>query len=72
MGSRALAVPWPFADDGARGRSQEWVSEYDGRSSGHAVCRLVSASGPEPGPDEQRLVALHDTRCRVGQRLPLA
>ena len=66
---------------GAAGRSrttgprrpyEEWVSEYDGRASGHAVCRLVSASGPEPGPDEQRLVALHDARCRVGERLPLA
>ena len=72
VGIRALQVPWPFADDGARSRHQEWVSLYDGRSSGHAVCRLVSASGPEPGPDEQRLVALHDTRCRVGERLPLA
>ncbi len=60
---------------GRRGASEayeEWVSEYDGRASGHAVCRLVSASGPVPGPDEQRLVALHDARCRVGERLPLA
>jgi hypothetical protein len=72
VGARAVQVPWPFSDDGARDRAEEWVSEYDGRSSGYAVCRLVSASGPEPGPDEQRLVALHDTRCRVGQRLPLA
>lgn len=72
VGERALAVSWPFADDGARGRYEEWVSEYDGRASGHAVCRLISVSGPEPGPDEQRLVALHDARCRVGERLPLA
>ena len=72
VGARALSVSWPFADEGARGRYEEWVSEYDGRASGHAVCRLISASGPEPGPDEQRLVALHDERCRVGERLPLA
>jgi hypothetical protein len=72
VGARALTVSWPFADEGARGRYEEWVSQYDGRSSGHAVCRLVSVSGPEPGPDEQRLVGLHDTRCRVGERLPLA
>jgi hypothetical protein len=72
VGMRALLVPWPFADDDARSRCEEWVAGYDARSSGHAVCRLVSASGPEPGPDEQRLVALHDTRCRVGERLPLA
>src|SRR6478735_7134522 len=72
VGARALAVPWPFGDEEAQGRYEEWVAEYDGRASGHAVCRLVSASGPEPGPDEQRLVALHDARCRVGERLPLA
>ena len=57
VGERALAVSWPFADDAARSAYEEWVSEYDGRASGHAVCRLVSASGPVPGPDEQRLVA---------------
>ena len=72
VGIRALPVAWPFADDDARGRYEEWVSEYDGRASGHAVCRLIGATGPEPGPDEQRLVALHDVRCRVGERLPLA
>jgi hypothetical protein len=72
VGEVALPVRWPCVDDTARERYDEWVSEYDGRSSGHAVCRLISASGPEPGPDEQRLVALHDERCRVGERLPLA
>jgi hypothetical protein len=72
VGEVALPVRWPCVDDTARERYEEWVSEYDGRSSGHAVCRLISASGPEPGPDEQRLVALHDERCRVGERLPLA
>ena len=72
VGGQASTVAWPFADDAARARHEEWVAEYDGRASGHAVCRLISASGPEPGPDEQRLVALHDQRCRVGERLPLA
>ena len=72
IGQRALAVRWPFADDGARAAAQEWVAEYDARAAGFAVCRLISASGPVPGPDEQRLVALHDARCRVGERLPLA
>jgi len=72
VGSPALAVQWPFADGTARGRYEEWVSQYDARAAGHAVCRLISVSGPEPGPDEQRLVAVHDARCRVGERLPLA
>jgi hypothetical protein len=72
VGGQASTVPWPFADDAARTRHEEWVAEYDARAAGHAVCRLISASGAEPGPDEQRLVALHDQRCRVGERLPLA
>ena len=72
VGARASSVSWPFAYDSACAAHEEWVSEYDGRASGHAVCRLVSVCGPEAGPDEQRLVALHDARCRVGERLPLA
>lgn len=72
VGQPALAVPWPPVDEAAGVAREEWVSIYDGRASGHAVCRLVSASGPVPGPEEQRLVAMHDARCRVGERLPLA
>ena len=72
IGMTANPISWPFDAEGARTRWERWVSEYDGHLAGYAVCRLVSASGPEPGPDEQRLVALHDARCRVGERLPLA
>jgi hypothetical protein len=72
VGLRANPNPWPFDGASARLRWEEWVAQYDGRASGHAVCRLISASGPEPGPDEHRLVALHDARCRVGEHLPLA
>jgi hypothetical protein len=72
VGAPASTVSWPFRDEEAARRQEEWVSQYDGRASGHAVCRLVGATGPGPGPDEQRLVALHDTRCRVGEQLPLA
>jgi len=72
VGLPANPNPWPFGDDSGRRGWEQWVSEYDGRIAAYAVCRLVSASGPEPGPDEQRLVALHDARCRVGERLPLA
>lgn len=63
---------WPFADERARLGHEEWLAEYRRRSAGYAVCRLVSASGPIPDVDEQRLVALHDARCRVGSGLPLA
>ena len=57
---------WPFADERAPLGHEEWLAEYRRRPDGDAVCRLVSASGPIPGVDEQRLVALHDARCRVG------
>lgn len=63
---------WPFADDRARQGHEGWVAEYREKADGFAVCRLVSASGAIPNVDEQRLVALHDARCRVGSGLPLA
>ena len=49
-----------------------WVDTYEAAVGEYAVCRLVSASGPVPGPDEQRLVELHDERTGVAERLPLA
>lgn len=63
---------WPFADEQARQGHEQWVAEYREKADGSAVCRLVSASGAIPNVDEQRLVALHDARCRVGSGLPLA
>lgn len=63
---------WPFPDERARLGHEQWVAEYREKSDGSAVCRLVSASGAIPDEDEQRLVALHDARCRVGSGLPLA
>ena len=73
VGARAPSGSWPFADESARRRYEEWVAEYDGAALGASRCAGWSARrGPDPGPDEQRLVALHDARCRVGERLPLA
>lgn len=72
VGVDALTERWPYGDDRARSIAGDWVVDYDAAASGHAVCRLVSASGPVPGPDEQRLVDLHDRRCRTGEDLPLA
>lgn len=63
---------WPFTDDLARQGHEEWLAQYRKKADRHAVCRLVSASGAIPGADEQRLIALHDARCRVGSGLPLA
>lgn len=72
VGVDALPVRWPYGDDRTRSIAADWVVDYDAAASGHAVCRLVSASGAVPGPDEQRLVSLHDRRCRTGEDLPLA
>ncbi|GAA4389769.1 hypothetical protein GCM10023153_06330 [Ornithinibacter aureus] len=63
---------WPFADERARQGHEEWLAQYRQKCDGYAVCRLVSASGAIPTVDEQRLIALHDARCRVGSGLPLA
>lgn len=72
IGRSALSVPWPCADGGEERRWLRWVDGYEQASAGGAVCRLISASGPVPGPDEQRLVELHDQRTGVGARRPLA
>ncbi len=71
-GTDALPVRWPCADDEEERRYLRWVDDYDARAAEYAVCRLVSASGPVPGEDEQRLVTLHDERTRVAEHLPLA
>ncbi|MBM6402555.1 hypothetical protein [Phycicoccus sonneratiae] len=72
VGRRALDVSWPCADEAAERRWMRWVDRYESRTVEYATCRLISASGPVPGPDEQRLVELHDERTGVGVRLPLA
>ncbi|WP_051750023.1 hypothetical protein LG324_19120 [Phycicoccus jejuensis] len=72
IGQAALTVPWPCRDDAEERRYLRWVDTYEAAVGEYAVCRLVSASGPVPGPDEQRLVELHDERTGVAERLPLA
>lgn len=63
---------WPFSHEQAVRGHEKWEASYREHSDEYAVCRLVSASGAIPSADEQRLVALHDARCRVGSGLPLA
>ena len=72
IGRAALPVSWPCDDDVAERSWLRWVDAYDAEREEFAVCRLVSASGPVPGPDEQRLVEVHDAATGVGERLPLA
>ncbi len=72
IGVRSLTVRWPCRDDAQERRWLRWVDRYRAAGAGFAVCRLLSASGPVPGAEEQRLVELHDDRCRVGEELPLA
>lgn len=72
IGARALDARWPCADEAEERRFMRWVDEYEAQVWEYATCRLISASGPVPGPDEQRLVEVHDEATRVGHRLPLA
>ncbi len=72
IGLASLSVTWPCSSGGEERRWLRWVDRYDEARGGHAVCRLLSASGPVPGEVEQRLVELHDERCLVGEHLPLA
>ena len=72
IGLPALPVGWPCGSDTLERAWLRWVDEYEAAQQGWATCRLISASGPLPGQDEQRLVELHDARCRVDARLPLA
>ncbi len=72
LGERALPVAWPCADEASERAWLGWVDRYEEAARGWATCRLISASGPAPGADEQRLIDLHDERCGVRERLPLA
>lgn len=72
LGVPALPVSWPCADAAAERAWLRWVDAYDEASRGWSTCRLISASGPVPDADEQRLVELHDERSRVDVRDPLA
>lgn len=72
IGLPALGVRWPCAGEREERRWLRWVDRYDTAARDYAVCRLISASGPVPGADEQSLVEIHDERTRVGERLPLA
>ena len=72
VGARALSVSWPFVDEGARGATRSGCRSTTVVPRGTRSAGWSAPQGREPGPDEQRLVALHDARCRVGERLPLA
>lgn len=72
IGLPALPVAWPCGSEVLERTWLRWVDEYDAAAQGWSTCRLISASGPVPGEDEQRLVELHDARCRVDARDPLA
>ena len=72
MGALALPVSWPCVDDASERRWLRWVDEYDDLARGFSTCRLISATGPVPSADEQRLIELHDERTRTHVRDPLA
>lgn len=70
-GWTAKPVPWPYTGS-ATDRAARWLAGYTRRSEGVATTRRLSRTGPAPGPDEARVIALHDHVSRADQDLPLA
>ena len=62
---------WPFADQAAQVRHEQWEIGYLERCQSHATCEIVQAGG-DVNHELQELVQIHDTATRVGSELPLA
>jgi hypothetical protein len=63
---------WPYADERAERRFQEWLTAYETAAAGFAVCRRLAAFGPPPSALEDQILRLHDAHTRVSTSLPLA
>jgi hypothetical protein len=71
-GLKAPRERWPFADDRAERRFQDWLARYDAAARGYAVCRRLATHGRAPSTLEAQIVQRHDDHTRVTARLPLA
>lgn len=65
---------WPWQDDSARRRYEDWRGRYLEVALGFATCELVEEIGPAKAVHAELapLLALHDCATRVGSGLPLA
>jgi hypothetical protein len=63
---------WPFEDDNAERRFQDWLADYEAAGREYAVCRRLAVHGPAPSTSEAQIIRLHDDRTRVAAALRLA
>ncbi|KRE38828.1 hypothetical protein ASG73_00180 [Janibacter sp. Soil728] len=71
VGTGRIPHSWPY--DAQTGPvATTWLGDYARACTGHAVCELLSVTGPPPDPDEVALVDLHDRVTQASSGLPLA
>ena len=56
-------------DEAGEGERRAWLEEYERKSAGFSVCRLVKSLGPEL---KTPVTEYHDRLCGVGSGRPLA
>ncbi|QNF94435.1 hypothetical protein [Janibacter sp. YB324] len=71
VGLPRIPVGWPYVD-GMDRVAENWLSRYTRACSGHAVCELLSVTGPLPDRAPGALVDLHDRVTLASSGLPLA
>lgn len=68
----ALRTVWPHRSEAEAQWTANWVTTYNRKSEGYAVCRRVGSFGSEPSARERRVIDLHDQRSLPDEELPLA
>lgn len=72
-GLRQPTVRFPWETEKKQQIMEKWISNYQQKSQGFAVCELIETMGaPFPISELKPLIDLHDTRTAVASGLPLA
>lgn len=71
IGLKTPRLNYPYPAD-AMPALENWLREYESRSGGYAVCRLIKTLGGQPLKSAREIINEHDSRCRVDAKLPLA
>lgn len=73
VGVKALDVQYPYEAPAERESFDTWLREYENRSAGHAVCKLICVIGAESvHKDLKAVVETHDKMTLCDSELPLA
>ena len=66
-------VRWPFENEKAVNRFNQWQSKYDQLAAQFATCQLISKTGnADVHPDVQLILGVHDETTRAESKLELA